>query len=288
MPREPEPSVPRPDPANAEQLRAWDGPTGAYWAQNAERYDAGVADYRPHFVAACAIGGSDAVLDIGCGAGQTTRDAARAASGGSALGVDLSAQLLGIARAAAEREGLANVAFRQADAQTHPFPAGTVDVVISRTGVMFFADPDAAFANLAGALRPDGRLVLMTWQPIERQEWLRTYFATLAAGRDIAPPPSGAPGPMALDDPDRIRRILTGAGFTDIAVDGVEGRMYAGPDADDATRFVCGQHAGLLEGLDGPQRSRAIGELHAAVDAHRDADGVHFDSAVWIVRARRA
>ncbi|MBW0104585.1 class I SAM-dependent methyltransferase [Pseudonocardia sp. KRD291] len=276
------------DPSNADQLRSWDGDGGAYWAEHATRYDEGVAAYRPHFCTAAAIGHADAVLDIGCGAGQTTRDAARAAAGGSALGVDLSARLLELARRLAERDGLHNAAFRRADAQNHPFDAGSFDVAISRTGAMFFGDPAAAFANVARALRPDGRLVLMTWQPLARQEWLRSYFGALAAGRDVAPPPSGAPGPFALDEPGHVRDLLGRSGFTGVALTGVDEPMYVGPDADDATRFILGQFAGLLDGLGDDDRARATDELHHVMSAHLTDRGVLFDSAVWLVETRRA
>lgn len=284
----PVPHEMRTDPSNAEQLRSWDGDGGAYWAEHAARYDEGVAAYRPHFRAATALARTDAVLDIGCGAGQTTRDAAREATDGGALGVDLSSRMLDLARRLTEQEGLTNASFGQADAQVHPFVAGAFDVAISRTGAMFFGDPAAAFGNIARALRPHGRLVLMTWQPIARQEWLRGYVAALSAGRDIAPPPPGAPGPMGLDSPARVRDLLSGAGFTDVELTGVAEPMYAGPDAEDATRFILGQFGGMLDGLDEADRARAVEDLRTVMADHLTDRGVLFDSAVWLVRARRA
>jgi len=161
------------DPANAEQARAWDGDEGAYWAGNAGRFDRAVAAYHERFLAAAVIGRADRVLDIGCGTGQTTRDAARAAADGVALGVDLSGQMIALAGRLAAGHGIANARFEQADAQIHPFPAASFDVAISRTGTMFFADPAAAFANIARALRPGGRLALLAWQGPERNEWIR-------------------------------------------------------------------------------------------------------------------
>src|SRR5215470_2686546 len=143
------------DPANAEQARAWDGDEGAYWAGNAGRFDRAVAAYHERFLAAA---------DIGCGTGQTTRDAARAAADGVALGVDLSGQMIALARRLAAGQGIANARFEQADAQIHPFPGHWFDAAISRTGTMFFADPAAAFANIARALRPGGGLAMLVWQ----------------------------------------------------------------------------------------------------------------------------
>jgi SAM-dependent methyltransferase len=107
---------------------------GAYWAARADRFDEGVASYHDQFLAAAAIDPTANVLDIGCGSGQTTRDAARRAKAGSALGVDLSSRMIELARGLAEKEGVANATFRQADAQVHPFPDQCFDVVISRHG----------------------------------------------------------------------------------------------------------------------------------------------------------
>ena len=103
------------------------------------------------------------VVDIGCGLGQTTREAARMAQAGSAFGVDISAPAIERARELARAQGIRNVTFERADAQVHRFPQGRFDLAISRFGTMFFADPVAAFANVGRALRPDGRLVMMVW-----------------------------------------------------------------------------------------------------------------------------
>jgi len=124
--------------SNAEQLRDWDGAGGAFWAENADRFDAGVAAHHGPFLAAAAVQPTDRVLDVGCGNGQNTRDAARAASSGSAVGVDLSAAMLDHARRAADAEGLANVSFLQADAQIHPFDATSFDVADTSENVERF------------------------------------------------------------------------------------------------------------------------------------------------------
>ena len=123
----------RVDPANAEQAAAWRGDEGAYWAENARRFDRAVAGYHNRLVAAGAIGRADRVLDIGCGTGQTTRDAAHAAADGFALGVDLSGQMIALARRLAAGQDIANARFEQADAQIYPFPAHSFDVASSLT-----------------------------------------------------------------------------------------------------------------------------------------------------------
>jgi ubiquinone/menaquinone biosynthesis C-methylase UbiE len=134
-------------------------------------YDAELRRYHPHLRAAAGVRSADRVLDIGCGTGRTTREAARAAAGGSALGIDISAARLARARRLARADGLRNISFVQADAQAHRFRPGRFDLAISRFGTMFFADPVAAFTNIGHALRPGARLVQLVWQPRGHQEW---------------------------------------------------------------------------------------------------------------------
>jgi SAM-dependent methyltransferase len=274
-------------PANAGQLRAWDGDEGAYWADHADRFDRAVIPHHRRLLSEAAIGATERVLDIGCGTGQTTRDAARAAASGSALGVDLSSKMIEHARSRAAAEGVGNVRFEQVDAQIHPFDAASFDVAVSRTGTMFFGDLVAANTNIARALRPGGRLVAMTWQPIVHNEWIREFSGALAAGRDLPAPPSDAPGPFALSEPDRVRAVLTSAGFTDVALDAMSAPMWFGTDADDAYRFVLGLLGWMLDGLDGAGRTRALDALRATTAAHQTAEGVVYESGAWIIRAVR-
>jgi SAM-dependent methyltransferase len=274
------------DSSNIAQLRAWDGDEGEYWADNAEYFDRSVAVYHEGLLAAAAIGERDRVLDVCCGTGQTTRDAARAASAGSAFGVDLSSRMLDNARRRAAEEGVTNVTFVQADAQIHAFEPGAHDVAISRTAAMFFGDHVAAFSNIGRALRRGGRLVLVTWQPLRGNEWIREISGALAAGRDLPAPPPDA-GPFSLSDPNRVRTLLTSAGFADVEVDGTTTGMWFGNDADDAHRFVLGLMGWMLEGLDDAGRARAIDALHATMAGHETPDGVLFESAAWTTQATR-
>jgi SAM-dependent methyltransferase len=275
------------DPSNEAQLRAWDGDEGSYWAANADRYDRSVHVHHHRLLAAAAIAATDRVLDIGCGTGQLSRDAARAASNGSVLGVDLSSAMLDVAAARAARERLTNVTFEQRDAQIHPFAAAGFDLVLSRTGAMFFGDPVAAFANLGRAVAPGGRMVLLAWQSLSQNEWMRELLSALAAGRDLPSPPAGAPGPFALSDPGRVRTLLSGAGFKDIELVETRGAMWFGADADEAHAFVLGQLGWLLEDLDPAGRARALDALHASAAAHASDQGVLYDSAAWIITAIR-
>jgi SAM-dependent methyltransferase len=275
--------------ANAEQARAWDGDEGAHWARHEARYDAALRAYRPLFNECAAVTPTDAVLDVGCGTGQSTRDAARAARAGRVHGVDLSAHMIRRAVERAADEGLTNVTFRQADAQVHPFAPASFDTVISRTGAMFFGDRAAAFANLAGALRPGGRMTLLAWQRLDRNAWITAIRSNLAAGRDLPVPPPAAPGPFALAEPDLVTPVLVAAGFTDIHFDGVNAPFYLGADVDDATGFATANAVGkwLLGGLDEPERTAAVERLRATFAVHASPAGVCLDSNAWLITARR-
>lgn len=280
-------STPEVGAGNEAQRDAWDGDTGAYWADHIERFEAASAAYGPAFLDAAAVTAGETVLDVGCGAGRATLDLAPAAAPGTVTGIDLSTRLLTIARARAAAAGLDNVTFVHADAQVHPFPAGATDLVVSRHGTMFFADPAAAFTNLARALRPGGRMVLLTWRGIEHQEWLRTFLTVLAAGREVTFPPPHGPSPLSLSDPDRVRALLEGAGFADVELDAHRAPMVFGADPDDALGYVAGMQSGLLDDLDPAARADALAALRADLVAHHEAHGVRYDSATWIVRARR-
>jgi len=275
------------DPANTEQAQAWDGDEGAYWAQNAERFDRALGAYRERFLAAAGIGRADRVLDIGCGTGQTTRDAARAAADGFALGVDLSRRMIELGRRLAAGQGIGNALFEQADAQIHPFPAAGFDVAISRTGTMFFGDPSAAFANIARAIRPGGRLALLVWQGPEANEWIRELAGALAAGRDLPTPPAGCPGPFAQASPEAVRAVLDAAGFSRIELDGLRRPMWFGSDAEDACAFVLGLMGWMIQDLDDAGRGRALRNLRATLNRHDTGPGVFYESATWIITATR-
>jgi SAM-dependent methyltransferase len=276
---------------NVDQAKAWDGPEGAYWATHQERFDTAIQRHHVRLMEAAAIAPGEAVLDIGCGNGLTSRDAARAAGPrGSVLAVDLSGPMLGRAEQVAKDEGLDTIRFEQADAQIHPFDAGAFDVVISRFGVMFFADPVAAFTNIASAVRSGGRLAMLVWQPVAENEWITVMRDALAMGRNLPMPPAGAPGPFALADTDYTRRLLTEAGFTDVAFASSEQPFYNGSDTDDAFGFASGMAPAkaMLADLNEPTRAEALGRLRAAIAAHETPDGVVYRSASWVVTARPA
>jgi SAM-dependent methyltransferase len=229
----------------------------------------------------------DHVLDIGCGAGQTTRDAAAVASAGTALGVDVSAPMIERARRLAAEAGLPNVSFERADAATHPFPPGSFDVAISRFGTMFFTHPVAAFANIQRALRPGGRLMMMVWREHHRNEWSVVIERALAERTEAAAP--AQPDPFSLADPTRTEQVLGAAGFVEASFTDVHVPVYYGPDVTAALEWVRGFScvSGVLQRLDPASAERALERLRQALAAHVGAQGVWLDSRAWIVAARR-
>jgi ubiquinone/menaquinone biosynthesis C-methylase UbiE len=273
--------------ANVDMARAWDGEEGDQWTQFADEYDNTHRSIWARFLETDPIRRADQVLDIGCGCGQSTRDAARLAHEGSALGVDLSSSMLAVARRRAAAEGVTNVDFRQADAQVYAFDPGTFDIAISRFGVMFFENRTAAFTNIAAALRPGGRLAVLAWQDVSKNEWIMTVRDTLAAGRDLPMPAVGTPGPMALADQDDVRSLLSGAGFESVGFTSIEEPVWFGADAEAAYEFVgeIGIVKGLSDGLDPDAKAAAHERLTAALRAHETPEGVRFESGVWLVSA---
>jgi SAM-dependent methyltransferase len=270
--------------ANVEMAEAWNGPEGDDWAREWEHYDRGVRDYHLRLLEAAAVSAGERVLDLGCGIGQVSRDLA--AQGADAVGIDLSRPMLAKARELAQGD----VDFVEGDAQVHPFPAGSFDVVVSRFGCMFFADRVAAFTNVARATRPGGRLALLVWQPVDRQEWLREVRGALALGRELPAPPLGAPGPFGMADPDAARAELAAAGWADVAVTPVQEDFWAGADPDDAMAFIgaSGVVRGLLESLSPAEQERGRAALRDSFTRHAGPDGVLYGSACWLYTATRA
>jgi SAM-dependent methyltransferase len=277
------------DPANAAAFAAWNGADGDYWAANAETFDASLARYGQAFCDASRIAPSDRVLDIGCGNGQSTLDAARLATHGRVVGIDLSARMLDVASRRASAEQMTNVEFLHADAQIHPFEPASFDAAVSHTGAMFFGDPAAAFGNVARALRAGAPLTLLVWQAPPANDWFLELSRILAAGRQLPTPGAGAPGPFSLADPDHSRALLEVSGFGNISIDGLHEPMWFGNTADDAVRFVTGlgAFAALLRDLEPDARDAALARLHDRIGAHWTSDGVQYPSAMWLITATR-
>jgi SAM-dependent methyltransferase len=272
---------------NVEQARAWNGDEGDSWTRNESHLNASSRRHTARLFGTVVVATDDTVVDIGCGCGETTREAARRAAAGSAFGVDLSGSMVERARERSREAGITNVTFRQADAQVHPFPSKSFSIAISRFGAMFFEDPVAAFSNIRRAMRAGGRLGLLAWRELGRNDWLLAIRSALAAGRDLPAPPVGTPGPFGLADADAVQHILTEAGFGGIDLAEVEEPVQLGVDADDGFAFVStlGITKGMLQGLDEHTKERALDKLRATLAANETDEGVLLGSHAWLITA---
>jgi SAM-dependent methyltransferase len=250
-------------------------------------YDVELGAHHEHLRAAYGISPGDDVLDVGCGTGLTTREAARAATPGRVVGIDVSERMLERARELTAGEGLDNIRYELGDAQVHRFEPGGFDLAISRFGTMFFSDPAAAFANIAAALRPDARLVLLVWQRREHNEWMR---AINAAFGDAAKPPPPDADPFSLGDAEATERILERAGFHSVRFEDVHEPVLYGHDLDAALAFLRGLQCttAALASLSHGEATRTVERLREMLAAnYSDERGVVLDSRSWLITARR-
>ena len=277
------------DGPNAEQIKYWNEISGPRWVAQQELLDAQIAPLGRRAMDRAEIAPGQRVLDVGCGCGDTTIEIARRVGpSGMVTGVDITAVMLEHARSRVQDAQLTNVHFENADAQTCRLAPDDFDVVFSRFGVMFFADPVAAFTNLHSALRPGGRVAFVCWQTLPQNPWL--FVPLMAAAQHIPlpqPPAPGAPGPFSFADRERVSGILQQAGFRDIALEPLLDTLFlgAGRNLDQAVDLV------LQTGPVGAA-IREAGTQHVPVVAQsiRDAltpfvtpDGVRMEYAAWIV-----
>ncbi|WP_181776300.1 class I SAM-dependent methyltransferase [Amycolatopsis pittospori] len=271
--------------ANQQQAEAWNGWEGRLWADHPERYNGMMAAFDAPLFAAADIEDGHTVLDVGCGAGLTTRLAARKAGSGHALGIDISAPLVERARRDAAAENITNIRFEQGDAQVHPFAGPGFDVVLSRGGVMFFADLVAAFGHLRGALAPDGRLTFLG--PRSGGADSAYARATAALTPYLREPSPAALGMGSLLAPGRITEVLTAAGFHDIEITPVDADMGFGADIPAATDFVFSmapiQHN--LRNVDADSIAGLRDRVQDALGEFETPQGVRIPGGVWIVTA---
>lgn len=228
------------------------------------------------------------VLDVGCGAGATTLDLARRVGpSGASTGVDISAPLLEAAR---RRVGTAaNVAFIEADAQTHAFGEATFDVVTSRFGVMFFADPDVAFANLWRAIRPGGALAFACWRSAADNPLAQVALdAAAAILPDLPPPPpEDAPGRFAFADPERVRGILQRSGWRDIEITPLDTPTPLSLDEMLDLSLKFGVLATALPRQDEAVRERVLQVVTSQLELQVRDGIIPMGAACWLVAARR-
>ena len=273
-----------------EQREIWDREADL-WVREAERFDAMDGAFGWAVLEAVQLHPGERVLDVGCGNGAMTLEGAQQVSpGGEAIGVDIAAPTLKLARSRADAAGLSNVQFLEADAQTHAFEKGEFDAVISRFGVLSFEDPVAAFTNLGHALGSGGRLSIVCWQDVLKSDWTAVIGGAAAAHLgfpDFGPP--GAPGPYSLADRERLERTVRSAGFGDITIEAITKPMWMGDDAEDVTTFFTSLEI-VSEWFSGKPQEK----VDAAIDAVREAlapyegpQGVVMSGTAWLLTARR-
>jgi SAM-dependent methyltransferase len=274
---------------NASQIDYWNDVAGRTWVELTNLLDQQIEGLGRSAMDALGPKAGERVLDVGCGCGQTSLALTEAVGpGGAVTGLDISHVMLDEARRSAREAGLANLEFREADAQTAPLDPGAYDGLFSRFGVMFFADPTAAFGNLAGALKPGGRLAFVCWRTLMENHWMLVPMqAALKRLPPPAPPEPGAPGPFAFADPERVRGILTGAGFSDIKIAPLDADVGGNPLEDSLKLALRVGPLGALLRENPEAAPLVIDDIRAAL-AERVRDGaVWMPGAVWIVTARK-
>jgi SAM-dependent methyltransferase len=275
---------------NADQIAYWNGPGGQRWAERQAAQDILLAPVLEALIDRAELKAGERIIDIGCGSGATSIAFARKVGpSGHVFGIDVSAPMLTRARASAPKQW--PVDFVLADATVYPFDPHSVDLLASRFGVMFFADPVLSFSNMHKALRPSGRLAFACWREPRENPWMMT---PLQAVYKHAPklPQQGPedPGPFAFASEERVRRILGAAGFTDIAMEprplsldiaigrgldaAVQGALQIGP----AARALAEQPPDVV--------AAATQSIREALSPFVKGDTVPLPGAIWIVTAR--
>ncbi len=277
--------------ANLDQADYWNSAAGEKWATCQAALDQRFEPLTDLLIERAAPGANHALIDVGCGTGALAlRLAERAGPAGSVLAVDVSELLLGVARRRSAEQGVGNLRFLCADAQSHAFEPAACDLLCSRLGVMFFGDPVAAFANLGRALKPEGQLAFVCWAPLEANP---SFAIPLGIGVELLGPPEPqpprTPGPLALSDRDYVLAILRAAGFDDIEIEGTEAWLPGAPSAREKAELAA--HIGPLARLirarqpDEATRRALLDRVSERFEAFATADGVRMPASLHLVTA---
>jgi SAM-dependent methyltransferase len=269
----------------AEQAAYWNGPGGEGWLAAYQRIQRAIGDIGEVGLAAAAPQHGEHVIDIGCGTGDTTAALARAVGlSGHVLGVDISETLI----TAARTHRLDNATFVVGDAATHPFQASHYDLVFSRFGVMFFADPVAAFRNIRRALKPAGRLVFIAWRTPQENPWGTTPVRAAQPFLPAQPRPGPEdPGQFAFGDRARVERILGEAGFKALRFEPIDRQIWMGNTVAEVVAGA-GKFGPLARAFAGAEPAAIEKAKQAIADVlapHQGPEGVRLPGACWLVRA---
>ena len=281
---------------NAGQIDYWNGDVGRRWARLQEQLDILFTDVTAVAIEAASPHEGEQVLDVGCGCGASVLALAQwVGSTGHVLGIDISEVMLDVARERIATGKVETVDLALADAAVEAFDPGSIDLVFSRFGVMFFDQPPAAFANIRRALKPEGRLAFVCWRPYTDNPFFSVPLWAakphLAVEDDVKADPD-APGPFAFADPDRVRSILMQAGYGEVSIEPADIMLpLAGAgELDEATRFIVqiGPVARALSGVDADRRQAAEAAVKDALMPYDGADGIKMPARIWVVTARAA
>lgn len=276
---------------NADQIKHWNEAAGPTWVAQHEMLTQQLRPLGDLAMARAEIAAGDRVLDVGCGCGDTSIEIARRVGpSGFALGVDISAPMLGRAREEARLAGVENVRFELADAQTADLPGAPFDKLFSRFGVMFFSDSVAAFTNLRRALRPGARLTFVCWRAAVENPWLMVPAMAITQYVTVKSPDPAAPGPFAFADGAKVEGVLRGAGFENIALEPVDQPLTVGGSGADLDAVVAltmqmGLAREALRDASDEIRAAAGRSIKDALAPYHTAEGVYMPSASWIVTA---
>jgi ubiquinone/menaquinone biosynthesis C-methylase UbiE len=277
-----------PSGPNAEQIEYWNQQAGRQWVDANAKLDQMLAPFGQAAQDGAKLQAGERVLDVGCGVGQTTLELARRVGAtGSVLGVDISTPMLAKAQERARAAGLSNVRFENADAQVHAFTPNGVDVVFSRFGVMFFADPVAAFANLRRAAKEGAELHLLAWRGAADNPFMTTAERAAAPLLPTLPArkPDG-PGQFAFADAQRVRRILDDSGWAEIDIQPIEAACSF-PESE-LVRYLSrlGPLGLFLQEADERTRAEVVETVRAAFDPYVHGAEVRYRAACWMIGAR--
>ena len=275
---------------NADQIAYWNGPGGQGWADRHAKQEVLLEPIANVLIDRAGPKPGERVLDIGCGAGAMTAALAKAvAPGGFALGIDISGPMLSYARECAPKN--LPLDFVLGDATVHPFDPASFDLLVSRFGVMFFADPVASFANLRRALKPSGRLAFVCWRQPRENPWM---MAPLQAVYKHVPkmPPVGPedPGPFSFASEERVTRILKGAGFASVTLErhdvAMDIAIGGGLDAAVEGALDIGPANLALQGHPAEVREAARKTVRETLQSFVSGQSVPLPASMWIVTAR--
>jgi SAM-dependent methyltransferase len=278
--------------ANAAQRRYWNTVAGPRWVASPEFRERRNQESLVLLLARLGLVGGESVLEIGCGTGALTVPVAEAIGvQGRLVAVDISEPMLGAAQQRVSEHRLRNVTLLHGDAQVFALEPAAFDLATSRMGVMFFADPAAAFRNIGDALKPGGRLVFACWAPLaENRHWLISYDIALRHLGPAAPALAQEPGPLAFGNPDYIREVLAAAGFVEIAVERAHPTIVCGSPEEEARQaLLMGPTARLIEAKNPTEaiRQTIAREIEAAFAAEARSGPIRLPATIFLVAAGR-